>query len=225
MVDKDHPRSMCIQMHQAKMKEVRDLLQRGAFRITLKEELPDGANVLTTIFLLAIKSNANGAIKCKARYVISGNRDKIKHFMLHGAQKLQVSSSRLLVALASVHSFPVWTSDVKLAYLQSTKPLERSVFIRDPAPVIELDPSECFDLLLPLYGLCGAGDLWHESLNRHLTKDLHLQSPKVDPQLYFSFRNGKLVGIHGSYVDNLLRAGDKEFRQSSQLTHKRFETS
>ena len=40
IVDKDDPRSMCTEVHQGKMKEVRELLQRGAFRVMLKEELP-----------------------------------------------------------------------------------------------------------------------------------------------------------------------------------------
>ena len=89
------------------MKEVRDLLQRGAFRVMLKEELPGGSNALTARFVLAIKSNADGAIKYKARYASGGHRDKLKHFMVHGAQTLQASSSWLLLALASTHSFPV----------------------------------------------------------------------------------------------------------------------
>ena len=148
IVDKDDPRSMCTEMHQAKMKEVRDLLQRGAFRVMLKEELPGGSNALTARFVLAIKSNADGAIKYIARYDIGGHRDKLKHFIVHGAQTLQASSSRLLLALALMHFFPVWTSDVKLA-----------------------------------------DELWHESLNRHLIKDLHLQPTKPDPSLYFSLRD------------------------------------
>ena len=82
----------------------------------LKEELPDGANALTARFVLAIKSKADDRIKYKARYVIGGHRDKLKHFMVHGAQTMQASSSRLLLAIAAAHNFEVWTSDVQLAY-------------------------------------------------------------------------------------------------------------
>ena len=39
-----------------------------------------------------------------------------------------------------MYDFEVWSSDVKLAYLQSTKPLERRVFIKDPAREFQLHP-------------------------------------------------------------------------------------
>ena len=107
VIDKDESRAMSSEMREAKMKEVKDLLQRGTFRVMLKEELLDGANPLTKRFVRAIKSNADGVIKYKARYVIGGHRDKLKHSMADGAQTLQASSSRLLFALASMHSFPV----------------------------------------------------------------------------------------------------------------------
>ena len=94
-----------------------------------------------------------------------------------------------------------------------------------PSPEFELDPPECFELLLPLYGICDAGDLWHELLTRHSVKDLNLQPTKADPSLYFSFRDSNLVGIHWYYVNDLLHAGDAKFRKRFQLTHERFETS
>ena len=86
VIDKDYSRAMSPEIHEAKMKEVRDLLHRGTICVTLKEELRDGANALTVRFVLAIKSNVGGEIKCKARYVIGGHRDKLKHFMVHGAR-------------------------------------------------------------------------------------------------------------------------------------------
>ena len=213
IIDKDDPRASSIEMKNAIKEEVGDLLRRGTFKVILKEELPDGANALTARFVLAIKSNADRQVKYKDRYIIGGHRDNLKHYMVHGAQTLRASSSRLLLALAAAHDFEVWTSDVKLAYLQSTKPIERRVFVKNPAPEFELEPSECFELLRPLYGLYDAGDLWHESLNLHLTQELKFQPTKIDPSLYFSFRNNKLVEIHGSYVDDLLRTGDIEFKK------------
>ena len=57
----------------------------------------------------------------------------MKHFMVHGAQTLQASSVRILIALASVFHFRIQSTDIKLAYLQSTGPLRRRVFITNPA--------------------------------------------------------------------------------------------
>ena len=222
IIEPGDPRASSSEMRKAILSEVRDLLKRETFKVVLKEELPDGANTLTARFVLGIKSNADGQIKYKARYVIGGHRDKLKHYMVHGAQTVQPSSIRLLLALASSMNFEVWSSDVKLAYLQSTEPLERRVFIREPDPEFELEPHECFELLKPLYGLCDAGDLWHLTLRKHLVDEVRLIPTKSDPSLSFFFSNGELTGINGSYVDDLLRAGNKNFRDTCQITHERF---
>ena len=179
----------------------------------------------TARFVLAIKSNADGQIKYKARYVIGGHRDRLKQYLVHGAQALQASSARLILAIAAIHDLAVWSCDVKLAYLQSAEPLTRRVFIKNPAPEFKLEPHECFELLRPLHGLSDAGDLWHKTLHSHLVNDLHLTPTKTDPSLYFAYANGELTGLSGFYVDDLLRAGTPEFRTSSSKTHMRFETT
>ena len=60
-----------------------------------------------------------------------------------------------------MRDFDVWSTDVKLAYLQSSEPLARRVFVSNPALEFELHPDECLELLRPLYGLSDAGDLWN----------------------------------------------------------------
>ena len=62
------------QMDEAKKKEIRNLLQRGTFKIILKEEAPPDAEVLPGRFVRAIKSSLDGKTKYKARYVIGGQR-------------------------------------------------------------------------------------------------------------------------------------------------------
>ena len=52
-----------------------------------------------------------------------------------------------------------------------------------------------------------------------------MHATKPDPLLYFSFLNDHLSGINASYVDDLLRAGTPDFKEQSQITHRRFETS
>ena len=211
LISKDDPRASSPEMRKAIYEEVRDLPKRKTFKVILKEELPDGADALTARFVLAIKSTIDGEVKYKARYVMDGLRDVLKHFMVLGAQTLQASSARLLLALASIFKFEVWPSDMKLAYLQSTEPLRRRVFIKNPAPEFELAPDESFELLKPLHGLCDAGNLWQKSLNDHRTRELNLTPTKCDSSLYFSFRLRELIGINGSYVDDLLLAGTPIF--------------
>ncbi len=164
VVNENDPRAETPEMREAIQIEVRDQLHRETFKVIIREELPNGANALTARFVLAIKSNSDSEIKYKARYVIGGYSDTLKHYMVHGAQRLRVSSARLLITSAYIFGFYECSSDVKLAYLQSTVPLRRRLFITNPASEFQREPHECFELLRPLYGLCDAGDLWHQTL-------------------------------------------------------------
>lgn len=138
-------RSQSPEMRVAVIFEIRDLLKGEAFKVIFKEKILNGSNSVTARFVLAIKSYADRNIKLKACYVIGCHRDKLKHYMVYGAQILQASLSRLSLSLASAYNFDVRTSDVRFSYLQSTKLLERHVFIMNPAPEFELDPTECLE--------------------------------------------------------------------------------
>ena len=63
------------------------------------------------------------------------------------------------------------------------------------------------------------------TLHNILTKYLQMKPTKTDPLLYFSFRHGKLEGINGYYVDELLRTGTLGFKKYCEKTDERFETS
>ena len=69
VIDKDYSCATSSDMHEAKMKEVRDLLRRGTFRIILKEDFPHGTNALTARFVPAIKSNAHCEICCESKSI------------------------------------------------------------------------------------------------------------------------------------------------------------
>ena len=175
IIDPKDPRATLPEMTAAMKKEIKNLLDRGTFKVILKEDIPPDGNVLPGRFVLAIKSKEDGEINFKARYVIGGHRDKLKKMMVHLSQTLQPSSIRLLLGLAALHGFDVWTSDVRQAYIQSAEPLMRDIFIRNPVPEFALDPHQCLQLLKPLYGLCESGDLWHKALDDHHRKDLKMR--------------------------------------------------
>ena len=43
--------------------------------------------------------------------------------------------------------------------------------------------------------------------------------------MYFLFKENMLIGINGTYVDDLQRCGTPEFEEMCKLTHERFETT
>ena len=111
------PRSNGPEMTEAKKKEICGLLERGAFKVILKEEVPKDANVLPIRFVLAIKSSVDGNIVYKARYVIGGHCDKYKDFIVHSSTTLQPHSIRPLLALSRIFGFEIWTSDVRQIFV------------------------------------------------------------------------------------------------------------
>lgn len=79
--------------------------------------------------------------------------------------------------------------------------------------------------MIPLFGLSDPGDLWNRTLDNHLTKDSSHTSTKIDSSLLFSNSQGKLDGITGLYVDDLLRAGSIHYRNQCSAIHEKFETT
>ena len=89
----------------------------------LKEEVPESSYILTARFVLVIKSKNLGEIRFKARYVIGGHKDIMKDCLIHGAQAFQACSVCFFALIAGIFCFEVWSTDVKLACLQSAEPL------------------------------------------------------------------------------------------------------
>ena len=217
------PRCRSEMMSEVKKREIQGLLNRGTFKIIMREDIPHNANVLPGRFVLAIKSTEDGEIKYKARFVMGGHRDKFKHLMVHNSSTLQSHSVRLLLTMAHAHDFIIWTADITQAYLQSTDPLLRDIYIRKVDPEFELAPEQCLKLLKPLYGLCDAGDLWASTMDKHHRYDLSMTPLRSESALYTLHQDDSLIGISGSYVDDLLRAGTPEFHSACRKTHEVFD--
>ena len=219
----DDPRTKTKEMAEAKRLEVGNLLSRGTFKVISRHEVPPNANVLPGRFVLAIKTSDDGRATSKARYVIRGHRDRFKDMMVHSALTLQPQSVRLLLALSAMLDFNTWVSDVKQAYLQSSEPISREIFIEKVVPEFELEPHQCLQLVKPLYGLCESGDLWHQTLDTHHREDLGMKPLRSDPVLYTLIVNGRLRGLSGGYVDDVIRAGDAHFQKVALKTREKFE--
>ena len=68
--------------------------------------------------------------------------DIIKDYLVHSAKIIQFVSVRIILVITKMKGLCIWVVDVKLAYLQSDKPLIRKIFIINPSPEFELSPEE-----------------------------------------------------------------------------------
>jgi Reverse transcriptase (RNA-dependent DNA polymerase) len=204
-------------------KEIEGIVDKGTWVVTVSSEVPTGANVLNGRFVITIKDVGTDKEIYKARYVGQGHRDKEKTSMVHHNTTARQQSTRLLVGLAAIFGFRIYTHDVQQAYLQSAENLLRDVYLKPPA-VLNLGSDTILKLLRPLYGLCDAGDYWARTILDHLTKDLNLVQTVGDSGLFFQTMNRKLVALTASFVDDLLMAGTEDFHDQSLYTSKRFKS-
>jgi hypothetical protein len=219
----DDPRASDEKMTEAKQKEIGGLIARNTFRAVLREDVPTGANKLKARYVLAIKDADTNKCIYKARYVLGGHRDRLKHLLVHTSSTLRPPSIRIILAVSAILEFKVWTVDISQAYLQSANDIDRDIFVDNPAPEFALSPDQCLQLIRPLYGLGDANEMWYLTLHTHHTDELGMKALRSDPALYSRFIEGILQGMSGTYVDDLCRAGTTDFEKHVAHTSERFD--
>lgn len=219
-------RSSLPQFDVARAKELEGLARRGVYEIVLKDEVPEGANILGSRFVLSIKNKDTGDEVYKARFVVQGHKDREKDFLVHISSNLKQSSIRLVLSLAAIFGFNIWSQDITQAYIQSSEKLMRHIYIK-PSKELRLSKDYLLKLLKPLYGLSDSGDSWYSTFTSHLKDDLYdlcMSSCITDPALFFKTIDGQLRGVVGCYVDDTISTGDSDFQKESLLTGEKFES-
>lgn len=223
----EDPRGSSPSFQAAKSSEIEGLKARGVWKIVQKCDVPAGANVLGGRFVLALKNCGTLEEKPKARYIAQGHRDKDKPYMVHDTATLRSSSVRLLLSIAAVKGFRVFSHDVNQAYVQSKDKLTRQVFImprKEDRDLLGITDDEILELILPLYGICDAGDYWGVTVEYHVQDDLDMTPCIGDAAMYVKLVDGVLQGIMGVYVDDNLNAGTTEFEEMTRESLEKFDS-
>jgi hypothetical protein len=210
----------------AKRAEIDGLFKKGTFRIVERadvfaEHRHGRPNILPCRFVLAVKHEEDGTQRLKARLVVGGHRDFEKGNMLHDASTVRHGYIRLLVSLATIFEFPVWTIDVDQAYLQAEVPLQRRIYIA-PKEGVQLRPTELLQLVKPLYGITEAGDYWGETVRSHHLNDLSMTPCDGDLSTYYKRAAQNFSGASATYVDDIIRTANSDFRMKMLETAKKF---
>ncbi len=155
-------------------KEIKGLVGKNTWRIVLQEEFPDD-DPLNGRFVLAIKDEGTDKEIWKARFVVLGHKDKLKKLMVHDINVSKQYTIKLIIALAAIFGFRIFSTDVIQSYLQSLEKLSRNVLVKPTKEIVKelnLKPNELLLLLKPLYGLTESGDCWGRSFKYHLNEEL-----------------------------------------------------
>ena len=210
------------QFADAERKEIQGLIDRGTWKVVLKDELSENGNILKGRFVLAIKDSGKDKEIWKARYVVQGYKDNLKQYLIHDTNTTRNNSVRMLIVRASLLGFHLYSTDVTQAYLQSTESLMRDVYSQ-PSKEFHLGPKQMLKLLRPLYGLADSGDYWGRTLRYHLESTIRMQSTTTDGALFFQLLGNKLSGLCATYVDDCLHARDPVYQKLSQKTEEHLE--
>lgn len=165
---------------------------------------------------MAIKRGDDGSEVLKARLVIGVRKDYWEKSLVHVANNVPHTSVRMLMALASILGFQIWISDIRQAYLQSLSPLLRDEFVKLPPDVIELGPHELLQILKPLYRSSDAGAYWATTLTSFHLHRMQMKQATGDFALFFRHLCDRIVGLSAFFVDDLLEAGDYNYREEME---------
>ena len=116
-------------------------------------------------------------------------------------------SFKLLMALAANQNFKVVSMDIRAAFLQAKK-LDREVFVRPPDDIKK--EGKIWKLLKPLYGLDDASRKFYLKVKETL-QELGLKTLPGDDVFYYENKNGKLMRLNLSHMDDFTIAGENEF--------------
>lgn len=130
-----------------KQKELKVLWDRGKFKFVRKMEVTNNANVLGRIFVLSIKDEGTKREVFKSIFVVQGYRNKMKTPLVHESANARYHYVRLLVGLASIFCFRLFTTDLTQAYLQSNEKLLLDVYIK-PTNEFEFAPNKLLKLVI-----------------------------------------------------------------------------
>lgn len=162
------------------------------------------------MFVITIKNAETDKPVFKARYVIHGNRDREKDTLVHSSPTVRQSSVKMIVALASIMGFRIWTQDISQAYLQSASELLRDVYLR-PSKELSIPAGYILKLLRPLYGLSDSGDYWSATFSKDVKDDLGMKTSASYMDFFFKQAIVKLSRAMGTYVDDTISEGDPDF--------------
>lgn len=185
----------------AKMKELSNWERNEVF-IPVKNV---GQKTITTRWIVTEKENS-GERSCKARLVARGFEDE--EIMETDAPTCGSESLKVCLTVIQMNRWTCKTLDIKTAYLQG-KPITRTVYLRPPK---EAKTEKIWKLRKTVYGLKDAARVWYESVVATI-KDLGGIINLLDPTVFAWKKNGELMGIICSHVDDFCYGGTKEFEQ------------
>lgn len=165
----------------------------------------NAASVLRGRFILTSTNYETPNEKEKVHYIVQGFNDNEKTEHVHDTANIRPPSTRLVLSVAVVFEFQMFTHDVTQAYLKSKNKMCTDIYLKVKQRNVDI-----FGILLqdslkiekPLYGKCNSGDYWGMKIDAHEDSNLGRVFLVSDSDLYVRFDNGTPIRVSGIQVDN-----------------------
>jgi len=165
--------------------------------------------VVSCRWIVEERSTGDGGKKIKARLVARGFEEDLLNTKVD-SPTCSRQALRIVFSTASTFDWDVKSLDVKSAFLQG-KPISREVYVMPPADVRE--ENKVWKLKRCLYGLNDAPREWYNKLSEKLV-GLGAKVSLYDKALFMWHKEGKLVGVITTHVDDLVHCGTQEWEDS-----------
>ena len=119
--------------------------------------------------------------------------------------------------------FDLWTRDVKQAFIQSSFPLDRTLFIK-PATNPDImsmanHPKDSYlKALKPIYGLSESPGYWWQTFKNNHISEMGMKQSSLDPCLFYEYGSSEPLGIIGTLVDDTLGCRNTKFMEKKNLS-------
>merc|ERR1712112_811995 len=196
---KEHKKPEIIE---AKNKEIENLRTYETF----EEVADEGQETIGSRWIITEKQKHDGQKQdYKARLVAKGFQELDQP--QSDSPTAAKESFKLLMALSANFNFKIISMDIRAAFPQA-KTLDREVFVRPPRDIEK--EGKVWKLLKPLYGLDDASRKFYLKVKETLQK-MGLKTLPGDDAVYYEHKNGELIGLILSHVDDFTIAGIPEF--------------
>ena len=210
----DHDKMDFLRAMQA---EVGSYLEHEAVSIASKVGVPE-SRILGMRWVLTWKrvENEHGEVtghKPKARLIIKGFQDPDLLLLRRDSPTLSTQSRNAILSLCAQFHSVAATGDIKTAFLNGDQTeAKRATYAAPPEEAKEMlgmKPNEIFRILKAVYGLLRAPRCWFEKLNSVLISQGWVRS-RLEPCIWKLYHQGKLQGLIGGHVDDLLVCGPED---------------
>ena len=137
---------------------------------------------------------------------------------------LSAASEALIVQWVASHKYGLIPGDIKTAFLSGYEDV-RNIFISPPDDVrqmLNLDHEIVLRLRKAVYGLVNAPKKWWDTLKKWLIEH-GFTSCALDPCAFVLRMSGKIHGVLGVHVDDVIGGGDETFDRIMTAVRKEFD--